>query len=64
MITSAPDAIALHEAAVSDMWNRSLKGQAAADCLRDMLANEGKPLGSEQVTKWMNAAGKRRRSRG
>jgi transcriptional regulator with XRE-family HTH domain len=63
MITSAPDAIALHEAAVSDMWNRSLKGQAAADCLRDMLANEGKPLGSEQVTKWMSAAGKRRRSR-
>ena len=63
MITSAPDAIALHEQAVNEMWNRSLKGQAAADCLRDMLANEGKPVGTEQVTKWMNASRRRRRSR-
>jgi transcriptional regulator with XRE-family HTH domain len=62
MITSAPDAIALHEQSVNEMWNRALKGQAAADCLRDMLANEGKPVGAEQVTKWLNASRRRRKS--
>jgi transcriptional regulator with XRE-family HTH domain len=50
MITSAPDAIALHEDAINDMWNRSLKGQAAADCLRDLLANEPKAAGAGPVT--------------
>lgn len=44
MITSAPDAVSLHEEAVADMWSRSLKGQAAADCLKGMLANDGKAL--------------------
>jgi transcriptional regulator with XRE-family HTH domain len=63
MITSAPDAIALHEEAVNDMWNRSLKGPAAADCLRDMLASEGKPVDSDQLTRWI-AAGAKRKSRG
>ncbi len=38
MITSAPDAIALHEKAVNDMWQRALKGRDAADCLRGLLA--------------------------
>jgi transcriptional regulator with XRE-family HTH domain len=39
MITSAPDAIALHEKAVNDMWQRALKGRDAAECLRALLAN-------------------------
>jgi transcriptional regulator with XRE-family HTH domain len=43
MITSAPDGISLHEEAINDMWGRSLKGQAAADCLRDLLeTHEGR----------------------
>ncbi|HUB95146.1 MAG TPA: helix-turn-helix transcriptional regulator [Stellaceae bacterium] len=41
MITSAPDAISLHEDAISEMWSRSLKGQAAADCLKTLLASDG-----------------------
>ncbi len=39
MITAAPDGIALHEAAIEDMWTRALKGQAAADCLRQLSAD-------------------------
>ncbi len=39
MITSAPDAIALHEKAVDDMWQRALKGRDAANCLRGLLGN-------------------------
>jgi hypothetical protein len=38
MITSAPDAIAMHEKAVNDMWQRALKGRDAAQCLRGLLA--------------------------
>jgi len=60
MITSAPDAIALHEEAVAEMWNRSLKGQAAADCLREMLASGGRPLNSDQLTKWLAMGAKRK----
>ena len=60
MITSAPDAIALHEEAVAEMWNRSLKGQAAADCLRQMLASGGRPLDSDQLTKWLTMGGRRK----
>jgi hypothetical protein len=37
MITSAPDAIALHEKSVNDMWQRALKGRDAAKCLRNLL---------------------------
>jgi transcriptional regulator with XRE-family HTH domain len=44
MITSAPDAISLHEKAVNDMWRRALKGSAAANLLRSVLTNDGKPL--------------------
>jgi transcriptional regulator with XRE-family HTH domain len=39
MITSAPEGVLLHEAAINEMWGRSLKGQAAADCLRALLAS-------------------------
>jgi hypothetical protein len=37
MITSAPEALALHQKAASDMWARALKGVGAARFLRDLL---------------------------
>jgi transcriptional regulator with XRE-family HTH domain len=40
MITSAPDAISMHEKAVTDMWQRALKGPEAANCLRRLLGNK------------------------
>jgi transcriptional regulator with XRE-family HTH domain len=43
MITSAPDAISLHEQSITEMWSRSLKGQEAADCLKELLAREHAP---------------------
>jgi transcriptional regulator with XRE-family HTH domain len=62
MITSAPDAITLHEEAINEMWSRSLKGQAAADFLRQMLARDGQPLEGGQAAKW-DEPGARRKSR-
>lgn len=59
MITSAPDAIALHEEAVNEMWNRSLKGEIAADFLRQILARDGKPFDAGELAKWEGAAAKR-----
>ncbi len=41
MITSAPEALALHEKAVEDMWRRALKGPAAAAFMHELLANQG-----------------------
>ena len=41
MITSAPEALALHEKAVEDMWRRALKGPAAADFMRTLMARHG-----------------------
>jgi len=38
MITSAPEALALHERTVQDMWRRALKGPAAASFMRDLIA--------------------------
>ena len=37
MITSAPEALALHEKVVADMWRRALKGSAAASFLHKLL---------------------------
>ncbi len=37
MITSAPEALSLHEKAVEDMWRRALKGPEAAAFLRDLI---------------------------
>jgi transcriptional regulator with XRE-family HTH domain len=37
MITSAPEALALHEKVVADMWRRALKGPAAASYLQKLL---------------------------
>lgn len=48
MITSAPDALAFHENAIKEMWGRSLKGQAAADCVRRLLAGEGRPIDHDE----------------
>lgn len=42
-ITSAPDAVNLHEKSIDEMWRRALKGQAAADYLRRLLANDSEP---------------------
>jgi transcriptional regulator with XRE-family HTH domain len=41
MITSAPEALALHEAAVEDMWRRAIKGPAAAEFMHELLENHG-----------------------
>jgi len=38
MITSAPEAMALHERIASDLWQRSLKGRDAADFLAERIA--------------------------
>ena len=41
MITSAPDALAFHEAAIDEMWGRAFKGQSAATLVRQLLSNDG-----------------------
>ncbi len=56
MITSAPDGVSLHEEAIQEMWNRSLKGQAAAACLRQLLLREGKPMSSDELAKFSDAS--------
>jgi hypothetical protein len=38
MITSAPEALALHQRAAEGMWVRALKGTAAAGYLRELTA--------------------------
>jgi transcriptional regulator with XRE-family HTH domain len=62
MITSARDAISLHEEAVREMWNRSLRGHDAAAFLRDLLASNGIPLDGARLKKWVDM-GKRRKNR-
>ena len=37
LITSAPEALVLHQKAAEDMWRRALKGAAAAEYLRKMV---------------------------
>jgi len=37
MITSAPEALALHEKMAKELWQRALKGQAAVAFMRDQL---------------------------
>ncbi|HZD64327.1 MAG TPA: hypothetical protein VE200_16185, partial [Xanthobacteraceae bacterium] len=49
MITSAADGVALHEAAIQEMWNRALKGERAARFLHQLLDNEGKQFDGEQL---------------
>jgi transcriptional regulator with XRE-family HTH domain len=38
MITASPEALALHQKSVEEMWSRALKGAAAARFLRDLMA--------------------------
>lgn len=38
MITSAPEAVELHERTVQDMWRRAHKGRAGADFMRELIA--------------------------
>ena len=38
MITSAPEALALHEKMAEDLWRRALKGAAAVCLMREMMA--------------------------
>jgi transcriptional regulator with XRE-family HTH domain len=38
MITSAPEALALHQKMAQDLWRRALKGAAAVRLMRDMTA--------------------------
>jgi transcriptional regulator with XRE-family HTH domain len=44
MITSAPEALALHEKAAKDMWADALKGEAASAYLRSLLAAVQEPV--------------------
>lgn len=41
MITSAPEALTLHEKVVGELWHRALKGTAAAEFLRTLLQGGG-----------------------
>src|SRR6266851_4336235 len=38
MITSAPEALALHEKMAKDLWQRALKGAAAVQLMRSLIA--------------------------
>ena len=38
MITSAPEALALHEKTTKEMWRRAIKGPAAVALMRKMIA--------------------------
>jgi len=41
MITSAPEALALHEKMAKELWHRALKGTQAVAFMRDQLAQSG-----------------------
>ena len=40
MITSAPEALALHEKMAKELWQRALKGPAAVQFMRDLMKNQ------------------------
>lgn len=63
MITSAPDALKLHEKSINEMWGRALKGHSASACLRHFLANDGKPISTDELSKFRQM-GRSRQSRG
>ncbi len=60
MITSAPDAVSLHEKSIDEMWGRALKGQAASACLRHLLDRDGRPVDTDELLK-LKSIGKPRR---
>jgi transcriptional regulator with XRE-family HTH domain len=47
MITSAPEALALHEKIVHETWGQALKGEAASEYLRSLLASVPVGAGAE-----------------
>jgi transcriptional regulator with XRE-family HTH domain len=57
MITSAPDALAFHEASIDEMWGRALKGQAAATLVRHLLTSKHLPVDEDIST--VSETGKR-----
>ena len=40
MITSAPEALELHERTVKDLWRRALRGSDAANFMRQLIARQ------------------------
>jgi hypothetical protein len=63
MITSAPDALAFHEAAINEMWTRALKGQAAANLVRHLIVNKGRPIEDEDFTRAPDNSKRRSRNK-
>lgn len=63
MITSAPDALAFHEAAIEEMWGRSLKGQAAASLVRRLLSDRARPLDDNEMAEMQQSAKRRGRAK-
>lgn len=61
MITSAPDAVALHEKSIDEMWGRALKGQAASACLKHLLAQDGRPVDTDELLKLKSVRQPRRK---
>lgn len=59
MITSAPDALAFHEAAINEMWGRALKGQTAAALVRHMLGKNGRSLNDDDIAEIRQQTSKR-----
>jgi len=41
MITSAPEALALHDKMAKELWQRALKGPAAVAFMRDLIKRLG-----------------------
>jgi transcriptional regulator with XRE-family HTH domain len=63
MITSAPDAVSLHERSIDEMWGRALKGQAASACLRHLLDRDGRPVDTDELLKLKSVGRTRRRKK-
>jgi hypothetical protein len=63
MITSAPDALAFHEAAINEMWTRALKGQAAANLVRHLIVNKGRPIEEEDFIRAPDNSKRRSRNK-
>jgi transcriptional regulator with XRE-family HTH domain len=57
MITSAPEALAFHEASIDEMWGRALKGQTAATLVRHLLTSKHLPVDEDVST--ISETGKR-----
>jgi len=59
MITSAPDALAFHEASIDEMWSRALKGESAANLVHHLL--NGQQLTFQEDFSTLKKGGKRGR---